>query len=111
MATGRPEAKEYLGFNGSIQYMFDDKENLAGIAWFFIGDDQQEAENIYQVIFQECSQKYGGQKKPSVNQMYQTAQWELSDSSVILVSFSQNQEYAVQISYISNHVHEIAEKQ
>ena len=86
--------------------MFDDKENLAGIAWFSIGDDQQEAEQIYQTIYEESNKKYGTQKDTSTNQMYQTAQWELSDCSVILVSFSQNQEYAVQISYISNEVHE-----
>lgn len=96
--------KEYLGFEGSVQYMFDDKEQLVGIAWFYIGNQEELAEDIYESIYQEHKKLYGTEETLPENQMYHSAQWELEDRSIIMVSFSQNEEYAVQVSHISQDI-------
>ena len=98
--------KQYLDYDGSIQYMFDDKEKLVGVGWFYIGNNQEDAKTISEALREDTSSRFGEGGNLMDSDMYNGYKWELKDRSILLVRFSQNDEYAVQISYISNEVNE-----
>lgn len=92
--------KEYLGYAGYIQYNINDAGTLAGVSWFYIGNDQTTANEIYTAIQKDTTANLGSQESLDSSNIYSGNKWETDDSNVLLVSFSQNNEYAVQISYL-----------
>lgn len=96
--------KTYLDTKGSIQYMFDGDEKLVGVAWFYIGNNQETAEDIYDSLNTETTQLFGKTDSNDDSTLYTSKKWTVDGRSILLVNFSQNDEYAVQISYISEEV-------
>ena len=92
--------KQYLSCDGYIQYNIDDTGTLAGVSWFYIGNDQTTATEIYTAIQKDTTSNLGSQESLDSSNIYSGTKWETDDSNVLLVSFAQNGEYAVQISYL-----------
>ena len=92
--------KQYLGFDGCVQYNLDDAGKLVGVSWFYIGNDQKTANDIYTAIYKDTTNNLGNQDSLDDSNIYTGNRWETDDSNVLLISFSQNNEYAVQISYL-----------
>ena len=98
--------KKYLDYDGYVQYMFDDKNALVGAAWFYIGNSKSTANDMYEAIKEETSSLFGKEESLMDSSYYGGNKWKLNDRSVLLVTFSQDDEHAVQISYISSSVNE-----
>lgn len=92
--------KQYLGFDGYIQYNIDDSNTLCGISWFCISNDQQTSNKIYDSIKKDTISHLGKENDLDTSNVYTGKKWETKDSNIMLISFSQNNEYAVQISYL-----------
>lgn len=92
--------KQYLGCDGYVQYNIDDAGTLAGVSWFYIGNDEKTASEIYTAIQKDTTANLGSQESLDSSNIYSGNKWETADSNVLLVSFSQNGEHAVQISYL-----------
>ena len=92
--------KQYLGIDGYIQYNIDDNGILCGISWFYIADNQQNADRAYESIIKDTTSHLGKENEWDTSNIYTGKKWETKNSNVMLISFSQNNEYAVQISYL-----------
>lgn len=51
--------KEYDGLDGTIKYMFDDKERLVGMAWTYTSDDADDIKSVYNKIHEESEKTLG----------------------------------------------------
>lgn len=98
--------KKYLNYDGYVQYMFDGNKALVGVAWFYIGDSKSTASEMYEAIKAETNSLFGKEESLMDSDYYGGNKWSLDDRSVLLVTFSQDDEHAVQISYISSSVNE-----
>ena len=92
--------KQYLDYDGYVQYNIDDEGALSSVSWFYIGNDETLASDIYNAIHEKNTTTLGEEKPLDVSNVYSGNKWETSDSNVMLISFSQEGEYAVQISYL-----------
>ena len=93
-------ANQYLGYDGFVQYNIDDTGNLAGISWFYIGNDFATANEIYEAIEKDTSSLLGKVEPIDSSNIHAGYKWETKDCTVFLIAFAQNEEYAVQISYL-----------
>ena len=93
-------AKKYLNFDGYIQYNIDDNDTLSGISWYYIGNDQNLAKEIYTTIQEHTSSILGRVEPIHSSNIHSGYKWETDDCTIFLISFAQNEEYAVQISYL-----------
>ena len=92
--------KQYLGFDGYVKYNIDDNGSLSNVSWYYIGNDELETVKMYSAI-REDTTKYLGKETPLDNSnIYSGIQWENENSKVMLISFAQNDEFAVQVSYL-----------
>ncbi len=92
--------KQYLETDGYVQYNINDNGILCGISWFYITNVQQNADEIYSSIQKDTSSYLGKENSLDTSNIYTGKKWETNESNIILISFSQNNEYAVQISYL-----------
>lgn len=92
--------KQYLDFDGYVKYNIDEDGTLSGISWYYIGDDDLETVRMYSAIRDDTTKHFGKEVPLDNSNIYSGIQWEDEDSKVMLISFAQNDEYAVQISYL-----------
>lgn len=55
----RYDNKEYVGYNGSLKYMSDDKGNIACIAWMYESENAEDVNKAYETIHNEMIVRYG----------------------------------------------------
>ena len=92
--------KQYLNFDGYVKYNIDDEGTLSGVSWYYIGNDDLETVKMYSAIREDTTKFFGKETPLDSSNIYSGIQWEDEDSKVMLISFAQNDEYAVQITYL-----------
>ena len=91
---------QYLEYDGFIQYNIDDNDKLCGISWYYIGNDHATVNGIYEAIVKHTSSLLGQVEPIDSSNIHSGYKWETEDCNVYLIAFAQNEEYAVQISYL-----------
>lgn len=94
--------KEYRGLNGTIQYMFDENDKLACMAWLYASDSMEEIQTLYDTIHQELVDEYGKGGYESEFQSQITGDvWYLDGGNIILLISTVNEYKALQLSFVS----------
>lgn len=92
--------KEYNGLQGTVKYMFDDKEKLVSVAWAYHTDDADALLTLYETICASVESSYGesGYHTGSVGNYGDV--WYLESGDIILSSMSTDELMALQYSYL-----------
>lgn len=94
--------KEYLGREGTIKYMFDEKEELMCIAWAYGSDDENELYTLYDEINQSVNDVHGesGYNADSHASNYGNV-WYLKSGDIILSTMITSDNKALQYAYLN----------
>lgn len=94
--------KEYKGYNGTIQYMFDEKDKLACMVWLYSSESGDEISDLYKEITEELTAEYGegGLDSAFASQVGGNV-WYLDGGNIILMASLVDEYKAVQFSYVS----------
>lgn len=94
--------KEYKGYNGTIQYMFDEKGKLASMVWLYSSDSSDEVYDLYEEITNELTDEYGegGLNSAFASQVGGNV-WYLDGGNIILMASLVDEYKAVQFSFVS----------
>ena len=113
--------KEYLGLDGTIKYMFDDKDKLVSIAWMYVSDDAEDVKDVYEKVHTEAESALGesnyqkDMKGNELNSKLQDSQeelnaagmstpftdiWRQEDGNVILSAVLTSDTKAVQYTFL-----------
>lgn len=94
--------KEYKGFEGTIQYMFDEKGKLASMVWLYSSDSGDEILDLYEEISKELTNEYGegGLSSAFASQVGGNV-WYLDGGNIILMASLVADYKAVQFSFVS----------
>lgn len=91
--------KSYLDENGTIKYMFDDKNQLMCIAWTYNGESNDDLQALYDTIHKDVVSKYGESGyDASVPTNYGDV-WYLEGGHIILSAMATDAQKALQYSY------------
>lgn len=94
--------KEYLGREGTIKYMFDDKDALMCIAWAYGSDSEDELYTLYDEINQSVNDVHGesGYQADSNVSNYGNV-WYLESGDIILSTMVTADNKALQYAYLN----------
>lgn len=94
--------KEYKGYNGTIQYMFDEKDKLACMVWLYSSESHDEVFGLYEEITKELTDEYGegGLDSAFASQVGGNV-WYLDGGNIILMASLVDEYKAVQFSFVS----------
>ena len=95
-------SKEYKGFDGTVQYMFDEKGKLASMVWLYSSEDGDEIFDLYKEITNELTNEYGegGLDSAFASQVGGNV-WYLEGGNIILMASLVEDYKAVQFSFVS----------
>lgn len=94
--------KEYNGKNGTVKYMFDDKDALMCIAWAYGSDDETELYNLYDEINQYVNDIYGESNyQADSNTTNYGNVWHLDRGDIILSTMITSDNKALQYAYLN----------
>lgn len=94
--------KEFKGVTGTLQYMFDEEDKLACMAWLYSSDSLEEIETLYKTLHEDLEAEYGKGKYDS-----QFASeiggdvWYQDGGNIILLLSTVDEYKAIQLSYVS----------
>lgn len=94
--------KTYKDLEGTIQYMFDEKDNLACMVWLYSCDSADDVTALYDEITEELTDTYGegGLKTPFASQVGGNV-WYLDGGNIILMASTVDEYKAIQFSFVS----------
>ncbi len=94
--------KEYLGREGTIKYMFDDKDALMSLAWAYGSEDENELYTLYDEINQSVNDVYGesGYHANSNASNYGNV-WYLASGDIVLSTMITSDNKALQYAYLN----------
>ncbi len=91
--------KKYVDVDGTIKYMFDDKDEIKSIAWAYSTDNIEDLDKVYDTIKTDLVSKYGeSDYTPDVNSNHGDV-WYLEGTSVILSALTTDSQKVLQYSY------------
>ncbi|GEM_PF-560266 len=93
--------KTYLDQDGTIKYMFDDKNKLVSVSWTYTADTPEEINDMYARLQEPLLAEYG---ESGFNQGAASSAgdvWYLEDGNIILYTMLTSELNALQYSYLS----------
>lgn len=94
--------KEYKGVEGTIQYMFDEEDKLACMAWLYVADSSEEIEKLYQTLHDEMVDTYGeGGLDSQFDSQINGDVWYLDGGNIIIIVSTVENYKALQFSFVS----------
>lgn len=94
--------KEYKGYDGTIQYMFDEDGKLASMVWLYSNEDGDEIFDLYKEITYELIDEYGeGSLDSAFASQVGGNVWYLDGGNIILMASLVADYKAVQFSFVS----------
>lgn len=92
--------KEYLGCEGSIKYMYDDKNALVCVAWSYGTPDAQAVSDLYEKIHSQTTDKYGEGLHTAKHYSNKGDKWAPESGNILLITFITEKNAALQYSYL-----------
>ena len=93
--------KEYQGVTGTVKYMFDDKKQLACIAWAYSSESTEELYQLYETIHQEVVSAHGESGYNTDKETNYGDVWYLDDGNIIISTMVTESQKALQFAYLS----------
>lgn len=93
--------KEFKGSEGTVKYMFDDKERLSGIAWAYGSEDADELYGLYDDIHKDLIDTYGDSGYNTDKETNYGDVWYREDGNIIISTMVTDSQKALQFAYIS----------
>ena len=93
--------REYKSASGTVKYSFDDKENLAAIAWSYISDNDGEISTLYHSIRGDMVKAYGESGYQPDQDTYFGDVWYRKDGNIIVSAVRTQDLKAVQVTFVS----------
>ncbi len=75
---------KYLNHDGSIKYMYDDKENLACISWEYTAESPEDLKEVYDELLKNLTDQYGKSGYQSGNNTNNGNVWYRKEGNIIL---------------------------
>lgn len=95
-------AKEYNGKEGTIKYMFNEKDELMCLAWAYGSDDENDLYALYDEINQSVTEKYGESNyNANSNASNYGNVWYLESGDIILSTMVTADNKALQYAYLN----------
>ncbi len=91
--------KTYLEKDGTIKYMYDEKEELMCVAWAYSSADADELKELYDKILAETEKDYGKSDYTTEESTNYGASWEMKGGHIIISVFNTTDNKALQIAY------------
>lgn len=95
--------KEYLGNNGMIKYMYDDKGTLCNVSWSYQSDDEEDVKAVYDSICGEMNKLHGDSRNDDGIGNYCEI-WSSNGGTVMANAVITNDAKVMQIAYMSAQV-------
>lgn len=102
--------KEYLGYEGSIKYMYDAENSLACVAWSYGTPDAKAVSDLYEEIHSQTTEKYGEGLRTAKHYSNMGDKWSLESGNILLITFITEKNAALQYSYLHPSVSNNAEE-
>ena len=93
-------AKNYLDHDGTVNYMFDDKGALMGLAWTAVAESEEQYQDIYNKLKDSLKKKYGDSTDRSGTSNAGDA-WYTDEGDIILIGSSTDTLKVVQCGYLN----------
>lgn len=93
--------KEFKGSAGTVKYMFDDKKQLAGIAWAYGSEDTDELYGLYEDIHSDLVDTYGDSGYNTDKETNYGDVWYREDGNIIISTMVTDSQKALQFAYVS----------
>ena len=93
-------AKNYLDYDGTVKYMFDDKGALMGLAWTAVAESEEQYQDIYNKLKDSLQKKYGDSTDRSGTSNAGDA-WYTDEGDIILIGSSTDTLKVVQCGYLN----------
>lgn len=93
--------KNYLDKTGTVKYMFDEKEQLAGIAWAYSSEDEDELLSVYETIHASLVSTYGESGYNTNKETNYGDVWYREDGNIIISTMLTNEQKALQFAFVS----------
>lgn len=93
--------RSFLDHDGSIKYMYDDKEKLVCIAWEYTAKSPEDLKEVYDEIVKDLTKKYGDSEYQSGNSTNNGNVWYRKEGNIILSSVSTKNINAILYSHLS----------
>lgn len=91
----------FLNHDGSVKYMYDDKEKLACISWEYTAKSPEDLKAVYDEILKDLTKKYGESGYQSGNSTNSGNVWYREEGNIILSSVSTKNINAILCSYLN----------
>lgn len=95
-------AKEYLGYPGTVKYMFSDKGKLASVAWAFISSEPEEIKSVFTQIDEAETAKNGKSQFSSENSTSYGNVWYMKSHDVVVSTIFGAESGGLQYAYINH---------
>lgn len=92
-------SKNYRGMEGTIKYMFDDKEQLVSMAWLYIPDSSDELDEVYEELVAEVTDTYGDSGFSSAQTTARGEVWYQKEGNILVAVMSTGVNDAVQYQF------------
>ena len=92
--------KDYLGYSGTIKYMFDEEGTLAGVAWAYESDHAEELSSLYKEICNGIQELYGESDYHTENMTNYGDVWKKKEGHIILSALTLGDNTALQVAYV-----------
>lgn len=102
-------SKQYLEQNGTIKYMFDDKDALMCFAWTVQSDDEASLQALYDEIHEQLVKTYGESGYNTNKSTNYGDVWHLEQGDIVLSVMNTASQKALQYSYMHPDVSHKAE--
>ena len=91
--------KEYLGLDGTIKYMFDDKGKIKSIAWLYLPQSDEEMEEVYAELRDQTNKLYGKSGFDSDMTTAKGEVWYLEGGNILIGVMSTGVNEAIQYQF------------
>ncbi len=91
----------FLNHDGSIKYMYDDKEKLVCISWEYTAKSPEDLKKVYNELLEDLTDKYGESGYKSGNSTNSGNVWYRKEGNIILSSVSTKNINAILCSYLN----------
>lgn len=91
--------KKYLDYDGTIKYMFNDKNQLMSVAWAYSSDIADDLYAVYDVIHSDVVEEYGDSGYNAQGDSNYGDVWELDEYHIVLSTMVTDSNKALQFGF------------
>jgi hypothetical protein len=91
----------YMGYDGTIKYMYDEDDVLMSVAFAYGSEDSDELKTFYDALVSSIEEEYGESSYNTDKSTNYGKVWELKEGHIILSVMLTSSNKALQIAYVN----------